>query len=78
MKQDDLIICAFRYSLGRCSYVVSEMIDHILEHWDEICPAYQRLIKSEIKYALERDNCGMNQDCESWSNCLEAIEKAEE
>ena len=78
MKQDDLIVCAFRYCLGRSTYVVSEMCDHLLEHWAEICPQYQELIKKEIKDAIERGNCGMDIDCICWSSLVESIEAAED
>ena len=77
MKQEDLVVCAFRYCLGRSTYVVSEMIEHILCHWNGLCPAYQKLIKNEIEDALDRDVCGMRMDCEAWRHCLEDIEKRE-
>ena len=77
MKQDGLIVCAFRYCLGRCSYVVSEMCDHLRDHWDEICPAYQDLIRKEIADAIQRDACGMDMDCKEWSQLIEDISDAE-
>ena len=78
MKQEELTICAFRYCLGRSTYVVSEMCDHLRNHWDEICPAYQGLIKQEVQDAIDRGCCGMKMDCEDWAQLLEDIENAEE
>lgn len=77
MKQDHLILCAFRYALGRCTYVVSEVAEHIMEHWDDINPHFQHLIKSEIKDAIEHGTAGMAMDVEVWQNLVEAVEMAE-
>ena len=35
---DWLIICATRYALGRRSYIVSDMTDWLLLHWEELPP----------------------------------------
>lgn len=77
MKDQCLLICAFRYCLGRCSYVVSDMADHLLNVWDTIIPAYQELIKREIKDAIDRGMAGMDMDVETWQNLLDCVESAE-
>ena len=73
MKFEDLTVCAFRYSLGRESYIVSDMIEHLDEHWYEICPAFQKLIKKEIHEALEDRKCGMQMDCDAWRDLLQRL-----
>lgn len=77
MDQQDLIVCAFRYCLGRSTYIVGAMCNHLRDHWDEICKPLQNLIKKEIKDAIDRDVCGMEMDCKAWKELLEDINEAE-
>jgi len=74
MTKDDLLICAFRYCLGRMSYIVEDMANHIESEWDDICPEFQRLIERETRYALNMNVAGMQMDRESWEKLLEFIE----
>jgi len=77
VKDQCLLICAFRYCLGRCSYVVSDMADHLLNVWDTIVPFYQDLIKREIKNAIERNMAGTDMDVQTWQNLLDCVESEE-
>ena len=70
MNQDDLIVCAFRYCLGRSSYVVSDMVMYLRKHWKEICAPYQTLIKKEIIESIERGRYGMEMDKSCWEKLL--------
>lgn len=49
MKYDSLIlICAFRYALGRRTYVVNTVCREILNNWYSIPPSDRELIVREI------------------------------
>jgi len=69
MNQDDLTICAFRYCLGRKTYVVGQMCNHLRDNWGKLCGSYQTLIMKEIHDAIQKERCGMEQDCDAW-RCL--------
>jgi len=75
MKQDDLILCAFRYCLGRMSYSVSSMAEYLEAHWDELNPHIQKLIIEEIKWAIERGAAGMACDIAQWESLVTFVEK---
>ena len=75
MTQDDLIICAFRYCMGRQTYVVSDMCRYLSENWEGIGTNAQNLIKKEIGCAVDRDMCGSMMDQNSWLWCLEVVEE---
>jgi len=77
VKQDELMLCAFRYALGRQSYIVGTVADHLRENWDDINPAWQKLIIEEIKDAINRGMAGMQMDVETWQMLVEAVETAE-
>lgn len=69
MTNDDLnilFICAFRYALGRSSYVVSEMCDLITANLDIFSDFTKKLFIKEITRALDTNNYGMEMDREYW------------
>lgn len=78
MDQSDLTLCAFRYCMGRMSYIVSEMCAHLREHWNEIRPEFQHIIESEIQEAIDKNCCGMDMDCEAWLSLLKWIQNRQE
>lgn len=71
MKLDEKILfMAFRYALGRMTYVVNEVADTLVDKWEEISPRYQKLIHKEIKQAIADKNAGMEMDVEQWEIVL--------
>ena len=77
MKKDTLTLCAFRYCLGRMSYIVSQMVDHLRRSWPDIHPNIQKIIKQETKEAIERDAAGMDVDRGQWEALLRFIDDIE-
>lgn len=66
-----LVVCAFRYALGRMSYVTADVARMIKEHWEELSPSDQKLIHREINEALEMDRAGMSCDQAIWRQVLD-------
>lgn len=77
MTQDDLVLCAFRYCMGRMSYIVSDMCRHLKHHWEEICPPFRKLIMEEIENAIDREDYGMEMDRVCWERTLEYLKEKE-
>ncbi len=75
MTEDDLILCTFRYCLGRMTYIVSDMTEYLEKKWDDIKEPYQEIIKREIKEALERNKAGMKCDWITWDIFLKKVDK---
>lgn len=73
MTKDDLILCAFRYCLGRNTYVVFDMINYLKDHWDDIDQVYKNFITKEITRAIELDRCGMDMDKEDWKEFIDWV-----
>ena len=65
-----IIFYAFRYALGRKTYVVSEVVDYLIENWKELSNTTQFLIQTEIRIAIERKEAGMNMDVKQWKKLL--------
>lgn len=57
---------AFRYALGRTTYVVSEVVEILIEQWDNLSHYTQLLIISEIKDAIDSNNAGHEMDKSKW------------
>ena len=71
MKNSDILFFAFRYALGRKTYVVSQVSDHIIKHWDEIPTKDQIQMKEEIREAMRMGRSGWLVDQDAWERILE-------
>ena len=67
----DILFCAFRYALGRKTYVVIEVVDYMIENWGFIAPYKKEMIQREIKEAITNGSAGMDCDIKSWKRILE-------
>ncbi len=67
-----LIIYAFRYALGRHSYAVSDVVEVMMDLWDELPKHWQELIQKEIgkRITFNNDNYFEVIDNEEWLKVL--------
>ena len=49
VNDEILLFCAFRYALGRHSYVVGTIVQHIKDNWENIHHEKRYLYKKEIR-----------------------------
>ena len=70
---EDILFSAFRYALGRMTYVVDEVADTIKEHAAEINPKYRAMMIREIEQAILKDAAGMEMDRRTWEACAQAL-----
>lgn len=57
MKHLDTIwFCAFRYCLGRMTYVVSDFEEAFLANFDEVPDTIKKLMLKELRQEFERDD----------------------
>lgn len=68
-----LLICSFRYALGRMTYVVSEVVDIIIRHKKELHASAKLLMIREIKWALDHNQAGLQCDREEWERLLNEL-----
>lgn len=66
-----VVIAAFRYALGRRSYAPSIIVSFLVKNWKKLSESDQKLIKKEIKEAIERGRAG-DQYCDvpEWERVL--------
>jgi hypothetical protein len=67
---ETVLFCAFRYAIGRKTYVVSSVVDSILTNWDSISLASKELFVKEIHEYYEEGNLGHQCDIECWNKIL--------
>ena len=65
-----ILIAAFRYALGRMSYMPSVVAGVITQCWSSLTEHDQRLIAREITDAIERGHAGMDCDVATWRRVL--------
>ena len=68
---ENIIMYAFRYCLGRRTYAVSEMVTVLINSWDKLKPQTQRKIQEEIKEDMDRGNAGDDCDVQDWKKILD-------
>ncbi len=67
------LFCAFRYALGRSTYITGEIANLLIKYKDTIEHLNKEQIKREIRCAIEYDEAGMDMDVEQWECVLEAL-----
>ena len=63
-----ILLAAFRYALGRKTYIVGAVVDAILEK--ERSEFFIKTIQGEIWQAIETGNAGMECDIRQWERLL--------
>lgn len=53
---DLMVTAAFRYCLGRRTYIVGECANWLVQHWNEFRPQTRELIQRELAEAFVHDN----------------------
>ena len=66
-----MVIAAFRYCLGRASYIVGDCVDWLRQIWPELSDRDRRLIKKEIIEALSLGRAGHERDRYEWLKVME-------
>lgn len=72
---ENVLFCAFRYALGRRSYVVDEIAYEIEQHAHELTPKVADLICKEINEAIARNQAGMDMDIKRWRRVVDNLQR---
>lgn len=64
------LLSAFRYALGRKTYIVSIVVEDILRNWNNLNDNTRELITDEIREARLENRLGMRMDAEQWEKIL--------
>lgn len=68
---DDLtLISAFRYALGRRTYIVSHTVEALMNNWCQLSKIKQELIKKDVREALLEKTAGDKIDEDEWRRIL--------
>lgn len=71
VNQDILMFCAFRYALGRRTYVVGTIVDILEANWGHMHSSRREMFKKEIREAMDKDRAGSVWDVQDWERILE-------
>ena len=67
----DVLIYAFRYSIGRMSFAPHTIVEILKKNWDMLSHADKLLFQREIREEAARDNLGMDCDKNEWLSILD-------
>ena len=68
---EEILIAAFRYALGRQTYIVGIVVENILDNWDLISDNFKLLLKKEI-IQFDKDFGLAKIDLFEWNKILNA------
>lgn len=68
--QRDVLIYAFRYTLGRRTYAPHTVISILKDNWSLLSDGDKNLYKREIKAAIEDNMAGDDCDIKAWESIL--------
>jgi len=72
VNQDILLFCAFRYALGRQTYVVGAICDILKANWGHMSEGRRKMFKDEIREAVSKGWAGSEIiDVPEWKSILE-------
>ena len=63
---ETLLFYAFRYALGRKSYVVPDTTEYLLKYRDVLSSRTREAIVREVTEAIKNEDAGMPMDVELW------------
>ncbi len=71
VNQDIVFVSAFRYCLGRQTYVVSTMVDEMIKNWSNTPTDRRKFFKKEIQEAIDKGYAGSELiDIPEWKKVL--------
>ncbi len=71
--QELMVVSAFRYCLGRQTYIVGACADWIIANWNKFSPNNKQIIQRDLEEAFQEDDRGkkaldkysrLGQDCD--------------
>lgn len=65
-----LLLCSFRYSLGRMTYIVSDCVEWLTRYWNLLPSGWKRQIHDDIRKAIEQGRAGHDCDLAQWRRVL--------
>ena len=73
IELNDLMVCAFRYALGRKTYISKVISELLIKHKDKLSLSSRAVILRDIKRAFDTDNYGMEMDADVWLKLQEEL-----
>ena len=77
LDEDITLGCAFRYALGRMTYVVDSVANEIERHAETMERKTRLRIIREIQEALDEKKAGMDMDAKRWNECKYVLLRVE-
>lgn len=75
IDEDEIILFAFRYSIGKRSSLSSICVEYLLETQSVIRSETKKQIVDEIYTAISKNKAGNNDDVEGWKRVIEVFSK---
>jgi hypothetical protein len=61
-----MCLCAFRYAIGRMTYVPSHVVRFLKANWPKIDSVSRDCITRDLRDEIHRDDMSRERDCNAW------------
>lgn len=68
-----ILMCAFRYALGRATYIVGWVADELIAHAGALRPQWRQDVVRDIRAAIGADTAGWGIDAVQWQRVVDAF-----
>ena len=68
--EENMVVFAFRYALGRKTYAVKEVSDYLIDNWHRFSPHTKDQIVRDIDRAIEINEAGHECDINAWKRII--------
>ena len=65
-----VLICSFRYALGRRTYVPSMIVEELILNWAYLTEFDKNQIQNDIRHTIHHDMAGDQCDIDEWNKIL--------
>lgn len=72
-----VLLSAFRYALGRATYIVGDTARELIAHRDALPQHWRDQIVRDIDLAIGGDRAGMDCDARQWARVADAMRDGE-
>lgn len=66
-----ILLCSFRYSLGRMTYITGMCADWLVKYWRIMPECWRSQIHRDIREAIRTQTAGMACDVAQWERVLQ-------
>jgi len=75
---EQMLVSAVRYALGRATYIVASTVREVVRCWPHLSENARTVIEYDVQEAFDNQRTGMDCDATEWQRILDLARPAED